>query len=117
MADFIQFEKSLNRNKKETNDFIELNRQRKKKQNEKRKITEEDKRHIHDEKSCYNCKKKNKCEKFRKLIGGNKGYVSVTGKEVYYCENYTPIPKKSNEVQMSKTRIENLVKEMKRSLR
>lgn len=112
-----QFEKMLNKNKMLGNDFEELRRQREKEGNKNSKTPEKPDKYNHTEKTCYNCKKKNKCEKFRKLTGNHKGYVSVTGKEVYYCENYIPVPKKSNELQMSKKRIESLIKEAKKSLR
>jgi len=68
------------------------------------------------EASCFNCKTKSKCAKFKgKMTGGTKGVVSFGGtNEHMICDKYVPAPAQSRT--MNDKQIKALMKNFKRGL-
>jgi hypothetical protein len=65
--------------------------------------------------SCFNCKKKNKCQEFKeKSTGGSSGTVSIGAETTYLCDRYEPIPIHKKEKSLSGKQIKNILKAAKK---
>jgi hypothetical protein len=68
---------------------------------------------IRQDKSCFNCKKKSRCDTFRGWrTGGGSGVVSFGGEsnKSWLCESYEPMAERKKEQSLSPQQVKNLYK-------
>ncbi|MFP4522859.1 MAG: hypothetical protein ACLFQK_12005 [Fibrobacterota bacterium] len=101
-----EHERFLRKNEMLAKDYAIDDLDRKAAANAKKKGLQSDDR---KEKSCYTCKRRNRCQEFRmKTTGGSRGSVSIGSETIYFCEKYLPEPPKQKE--MSENAKKNLLK-------
>lgn len=74
----------------------------------------EDRKDTPREKTCYNCKKKNRCSEFREKTRGVGGSVSIGNDTIFLCDNYIPVPEKKKDQNISKKEVNSMLKAAKK---